>query len=282
MDLLRYLIVPPTAETHPRDSTGASARENAVLSDVAAGVFERPNRAQLPVNDRSPAAPGNGDANRNRKLGGSRGSSVSDSSSQVCSFWYHFGECRRDNAHARLGGLVCAYRHSLPGGGDTIAVQKVPRQMRKYICGLKHCPWEQSRVQRKRMPMKGKDAQTHRKIAKPATSSQGKQQAPKPAKKSKKRKQHPDEPVAQPTPAIKRQQVPYEDPYSDKVPTPFAPRHHFEKANAASKQTCFFWYHGTCARGSDPKGCSMKHGLQDPPATVKPPPRYVHQSPCEL
>lgn len=52
-----------------------------------------------------------------------------------------------------------------------------------------------------------------------------------------------------------------------------------------SKATCFFWYHGRCARSLDPRQnymCEHRHALTDPPSMVCPPPGYVHQKPCYL
>jgi hypothetical protein len=47
-----------------------------------------------------------------------------------------------------------------------------------------------------------------------------------------------------------------------------------EKQEAAT--TCFFWYHGNCAK----KRCNRMHSLPEKPETIEPPPRFVHPAPC--
>ncbi|KXT04008.1 hypothetical protein AC578_9261 [Pseudocercospora eumusae] len=53
----------------------------------------------------------------------------------------------------------------------------------------------------------------------------------------------------------------------------------------AINETCFFWYHGRCARAEDEKNgfyCPHKHYLSNPPSMVQAPPGYVHKRPCYL
>ncbi len=61
----------------------------------------------------------------------------------------------------------------------------------------------------------------------------------------------------------------------------------FEMGNAQSrlpasddppKQTCFFWYHGVCRRGSQ---CRFEHKTHIT-WPIPPPPEYVHHRPCHL
>lgn len=54
------------------------------------------------------------------------------------------------------------------------------------------------------------------------------------------------------------------------------------RSNPEATQTCFFWYHGSCKRSLDRKGCQLRHALLDPPEKVVAPPRFVHPKPCEL
>ena len=44
------------------------------------------------------------------------------------------------------------------------------------------------------------------------------------------------------------------------------------------KDTCFFWYHGTCRRG---RGCDRPHEVH-PTWPISPPPNYRHFQPCTL
>ncbi|KAK4552839.1 hypothetical protein LTR86_010173 [Recurvomyces mirabilis] len=56
-------------------------------------------------------------------------------------------------------------------------------------------------------------------------------------------------------------------------------------ADSKANETCFFWYHGRCARSLDPKRskpCPYMHALTHTPIMVRPPPRYVHRQPCGL
>jgi len=104
--------------------------------------------------------------------------------------------------------------------------------------------------------------------------------------KSKKRKQyhlfHPDRPSGR---TNKRSLLSYEDLYDDTAeqqpPRP-DPASGTSQSNPEATQTCFFWYHGSCRRSLDKRGCPLRHALQDPPSKVVAPPRFVHPGPCEL
>ena len=103
---------------------------------------------------------------------------------------------------------------------------------------------------------------------------------------AKKRKQyhlfHPDRPKSS---ANKRTRISYEDLYddiSDQSPIQPTPDSHASNSNPEAAQTCFFWYHGSCKRSFDRKGCQLRHALLDPPQMVVAPPRFVHPKPCEL
>lgn len=104
--------------------------------------------------------------------------------------------------------------------------------------------------------------------------------------KAKKRKHnhffHPDRPKAS---ASKRTVVSYEDLYDDvqvQQPDTPPPDPQNSKSNPESTQTCFFWYHGSCRRSLDKRGCQLRHALLDPQSPVVAPPRFVHPKPCEL
>jgi hypothetical protein len=110
--------------------------------------------------------------------------------------------------------------------------------------------------------------------------------APAAVTKTKKRKQyhlfHPDRPNGR---ANKKSLLSYEDLYDDtseQQPPPPAPVSETSKSNPEATQTCFFWYHGSCRRSLDRRGCQLRHALQDPPSKVVAPPRFVHPGPCEL
>ena len=104
--------------------------------------------------------------------------------------------------------------------------------------------------------------------------------------KAKKRKQnqlfHPDRPTSG---ASRRPRISYEDLY-DEFPNqesvlPISDSQHL-KSNSEATQTCFFWYHGSCRRSLDRRGCQLRHALLDPPQMIVAPPRFVHPKPCEL
>lgn len=107
--------------------------------------------------------------------------------------------------------------------------------------------------------------------------------------KATKRKQshlsHPDRPKSA---ANKRPHISYEDLYDDIPdqppirPTHSTPDSQASNSNPEATQTCFFWYHGSCKRSLDRKGCQLRHALLDPPEKVLAPPRFVHPKPCEL
>jgi hypothetical protein len=112
------------------------------------------------------------------------------------------------------------------------------------------------------------------------------QPAPATITKVQKRKHgylfHPDRPKSG---ANKKLLVSYEDLYdeiADQAPTLPPSDSHASKSNPEATQTCFFWYHGSCKRSLDRKGCQLRHALLDPPQMVVAPPRFVHPKPCEL
>lgn len=105
-------------------------------------------------------------------------------------------------------------------------------------------------------------------------------------KSPKKRKQshlfHPDRPKSN---ANKRPHISYEDLYDevpDQPPTQPTPDSQASNSISEATQTCFFWYHGSCKRALDRRGCQLRHALLDPPQVVVAPPRFVHPKPCEL
>ena len=93
---------------------------------------------------------------------------------------------------------------------------------------------------------------------------------------------HPDRPKGS---ANKRPHISYEDLYdevSNQQPIQPTPDPQASNSNSEATQTCFFWYHGSCKRSTDRKGCQLRHALLDPPQMVVAPPRFVHPRPCEL
>lgn len=96
---------------------------------------------------------------------------------------------------------------------------------------------------------------------------------------------HPDKPKPN---AAGRKRVSYEDVYDDatyKQETPSTPETDPQtpsRSNLKASQTCFFWYHGSCKRGHDKRGCNLKHALAVPPNMVVAPPGFVHPGTCEL
>jgi hypothetical protein len=104
--------------------------------------------------------------------------------------------------------------------------------------------------------------------------------------KAKKRKQshlsHPNRPKSG---TNKRSILSYEDLYDDiseQNPILPTPDSYNSNSNLDATQTCFFWYHGSCRRSLDRRGCQLRHALLDPPSKVVAPPRFFHPKPCEL
>lgn len=96
---------------------------------------------------------------------------------------------------------------------------------------------------------------------------------------------HPDRPKRN---AGRRLPVSYEDLYDDDPAqqTPLSPpdtrNQAVSRSNPASSQTCFFWYHGSCKRAQDRRGCNLRHALLDPPSMIVAPPGFVHPTTCKL
>ncbi|KAM0706503.1 hypothetical protein Q7P35_005830 [Cladosporium inversicolor] len=85
--------------------------------------------------------------------------------------------------------------------------------------------------------------------------------------------------------ANKRPHISHEDLYdevSNQQPIQPTPDSQASNSNSEATQICFFWYHGSCKRSLDRRGCQLRHALLDPPQMVVAPPRFVHPRPCEL
>jgi len=164
-------------------------------------------------------------------------------------------------------------------------VKRVPRNLHRIECKLPHCPWAMKQV-RSKMVVKSVQHDSPQVTGSAGMKADHSEKTSEGKKaRSRKRKRHPDEPTADPNPLPKRQQVSYEDLYSDSpaLPPPTAPaRMRAEISSSTSQTTCFFWYHGPCARSRDRGGCPMRHALPNTPAMVEPPPGYVHKVPCGL
>lgn len=178
-------------------------------------------------------------------------------STSICFWWYHFGDCTRDPARFELD-RPCIYQHRDYGDGVEQKLSKGRLKRHSTPCGLPLCKW------RGQVPRPARGATNG--VLHSVVSEQGNQSGcdhPKSTKNQSRPCHHPDEPQR----AAKRVKVSYEDlttaddQYSDE------------------QGTCFFWYHGNCSR----KGmCTYPHGLTDPPSMVQPPPGFTHPGPCGL
>ncbi|KAK5120312.1 hypothetical protein LTR85_006518 [Meristemomyces frigidus] len=177
--------------------------------------------------------------------------------------------------------------------------------MHKAPCGLPLCPWK-DRDWKKEKKVKGSSATgAEAEATRPGRGAKGRKRElgneedqARPAKRTKiHQPKHPlntDEtrnqrvrPIVRhrgdPTPTAKsRQKTSYEDEAPASSPaTPSAN----EKPAEDDRETCFFWYHGSCARANDIRHnytCRLRHALTEPPTMVQPPPRYTHARPCGL
>lgn len=178
----------------------------------------------------------------------------------ICSFWYHYGECRRDPGSLSYdgSGRRCKYYHHI---GSGMQVQRIPKQWHKHPCGLDLCPQKGTAKGQKRTACatvaKGSGLGVSDAGGGARSGREMKARDGGMGTKSKKNKQR--------TSAVVQQK---------------ARRGVKRKRNASQDQeTCFFWYHGTCKRG---ESCPMLHGLTDPPSFVQPPPDYMHYVRCNL
>ncbi|CZT24411.1 uncharacterized protein RCC_10136 [Ramularia collo-cygni] len=163
--------------------------------------------------------------------------SAKKTTTKVCWFWYHKGSCVKSNSE-------CKFLHELDPSRQQILAWHPSHPQEG--CGLALCPMKDGR----------------KKVG-PSTASQT---LPKFEQGNQKRKFQPRHPDA-PAPEKKAKMMDYDDEGTEEE-TP--------KTDGAGA-TCFFWYHGNCAR--DP--CPRKHELVAS-MMVQPPPGYVHKNECSL
>ncbi|TLD04561.1 hypothetical protein E2P81_ATG10403 [Venturia nashicola] len=184
------------------------------------------------------------------------------------------------------------HRHDTPVEGTSSATSSIVQ---------KACPAgpQESGTARSRRRKRNKQKQKQRRREEKQQQQSGANRSKKPAvpapsepvsvKKARKLSKyqlfHPDRPKRN---AGRRVPVSYEDLYDDNVaqqaPLSLPGRRNqaASKSNPASSQTCFFWYHGSCKRAQDRRGCNLRHALLDPPGMIEAPPGFVHPTTCEL
>ena len=226
---------------------------------------------------------------------------------RICFFWYHYQHCDRDPASPTRIGKPCPYIHSLEGVQSDVRISHFPRWMHKGPCGLELCPFKntewkpkpESRREEKQAHERENSVfgnKTDSRLMAPTKKTNN----PNPEKKRKAARPHPDTPLSR---GFKRQKLSYDDDGEGEATKPDRQSHKYSGAvkrqkfshdnhsstkperNSDGDETCFFWYHGTCARPQERRRnyhCPFLHGLTNPPTMVKPPPGYVHRMPCEL
>ncbi|KAK4548022.1 hypothetical protein LTR36_010742 [Oleoguttula mirabilis] len=158
-------------------------------------------------------------------------------------------------------------------------------------------PFENGPAKRKRHPEMDADASPKR--SKPEQPEQVIVSQPQhtPAQKKKKQKQahqrthtaarHRDDPATAPQSTMA---ISYDDDDAAQASPPFPTNIDDDQPAQRAKEneeqeTCFFWYHGKCARANDIRTnytCTHTHALTSPPTMVQPPPGYTHFRPCGL
>lgn len=302
MDLLQYLLAPSpvsSKETHSRPELARPLGEPHTPNSTSPGSITAPDvldgtPTSTPISSGALRTVAHATADKHWAEDCPNATSdpaiVSAGTEEICHFWYHTGHCSRDPAIFSDLSRACRSRHSMPMAGEPVVVRHVPARMHRYEFGLEFCPQRQRKdstvmdgedMEKKEQKKRGKKnenllpVETTEVVKAPKIDDGGKRWV-------RKRKYHPDDPLAQSQAMGKRQSVSYEDLYSDtppqSAPAPARP----DRSSSTSQTTCFFWYHGTCARGKDRRGCPMRHALSDPPTMVKPPPGFVHPKACEL
>lgn len=166
---------------------------------------------------------------------------------KTCVYWYH-GFCPKQR-DATLGlGPPCDYKHALTEP-PTMAQYPTNGLHGGIACGKEWCPvGRDPRKKQKPDPLLSPSHQHHQHLKEDEHSTRPSEPATSPPNTSQ---------PATSTPAA--------------------------RTNPNADSTCFFWYHGNCARSLDPRsknGCVFRHALTDPPSMVQPPPGYVHRAPC--
>lgn len=219
----------------------------------------------------------------------------------ICHCWYHRGMCSQDPASPNYSGSgkICRYLHQIDDGMADFKVSRVARHMHKHPCGLERCP------QNDGMPS------IRRALQAPASADDASLRSPiKGSTRRRKRGFNKDGKGDNKTFTQLSNTAPTQQAY--KRPSPTVPamtartKSSKKKANkkrkreqsdslvalslaapskppscrGAANETCFFWYHGMCQRGTQ---CNLLHALAEPPTLVQPPPGFVHfHGPCGL
>jgi len=233
-------------------------------------VVEEPSMPVAAAADKAPAVP----------------EAVSENPKFICSFWYHYGSCRNDpdSADYKKSGKMCKHVHHLGPGTESMKVQKVPWQWHRDACGLERCEQrigkEGNAAGAQKPPA---DVQDNRSTE--ALQTDGRKRKTKIKQGTKRKRSDTDKTALLPTPAVSAPVV------GRRVAQPkvsiAAARQKLSMVDSSlnrtvrgnARETCFFWYHGTCKRGVN---CPMLHRLTSPPSFVQPPPDYMHYVPCGL
>ncbi|KAF1345467.1 hypothetical protein BDV97DRAFT_424661 [Delphinella strobiligena] len=231
----------------------------------------------------------------------------------ICSFFFHFGSCRRDPKSSTYDGSaeICKFVHSLGIGTETLKVQKIPKRWHKEPCGLDRCPQSGGTRKGSKLAKKavhGYDgAQSEpgnvdlvtqpipedvirAQVATPLTVrvSSGQFNEPQTTKANSAAHLKASEVIEQgngllygnKNEARKRKRMDEIRGQAVTLATTRAmPKTLSTKAKRHAGEICFFWYHGSCRRG---RQCRMLHKMTNPPSFVQLPPGYVHYVPCGL
>lgn len=61
---------------------------------------------------------------------------------QICGFWYHYGDCRRDPSSPTYDGSIklCPYLHYIKPGMEDVMCQRLFKASHRAQCNLSRCP----------------------------------------------------------------------------------------------------------------------------------------------
>lgn len=231
----------------------------------------------------------------------------------ICSFFFHFGSCRKDPKSSTYDGSVkiCKLVHSLGPETETLKVQKVPKVWHQKPCGLIRCPQTGGMRKGSKLAKKaahgfdgaqsetGNFALVSHTI--PEDAIQAQVAAPLTAQVTSGPSSEPQTMEVNSAAYLKfsdvigkgddlldgdknkaRKRKPMDEiggePVSLATETAL-PKVLSTKAKRHAGEVCFFWYHGSCRRA---RRCSMLHKMTNPPSFVQPPPGYMHYVPCGL
>lgn len=257
-ELLKHLILPREPATLTLDATVLRflfehAPRTYAYTGIQANTTAEHDRTNIQMESTLPLA-----ANKCDKAALKVSAGPVGAGKLICSFWYHYINCSRNpgNIDVDNSKRPSRYHHHAEPGSK---VQKVPKQFHKGSCGLELCPYTQEALKRKTQHVTRNSAITggdrynlHANRA-GARSSVG-------AKAKKSRSLQP----------VLRQA---------KHDTKQKGQERKRKSMEEATETCFFWYHGECRRGSS---CKLMHSLTQPPSFVQPHPNYMHYVPCNL